>query len=188
MSDSVSKDNRPFEFDSPVEFVLIGVSGNRRVVVVRSKGAQIDLVAYAQPHEFDDDYIYDTPIFFPFLFPISLQSRPFSIDSKPVNFHSNHISDDRLAKCTFVWRGMGYKRDKFEIHNEFQRRVESIVEALEQESSGKLEWALSPIIDKCHKATVYSRRKKIKLLCILSLVMLIYVFGIIILLLIRFTR
>jgi len=38
--------NTPFEFDSPVEFVLITTVGKTRAVVAKSKGAQLDLVAH----------------------------------------------------------------------------------------------------------------------------------------------
>ena len=169
---------KPFEFDSPVEFVLIGVVGNKRAVVAKSKGAQVDLVAYAQRENIrDEDRPFRSLLFiFPFIAPFQLE--PLAVDSQPADFPSNYPYDRRATECTLVWRGFGYARHKKKIKKEFQIRIADIVEAIEQQSASQLEWTLSPVIDQCHKATTYSKGKKLRFLYAFWFTMLVYLVGI----------
>lgn len=170
--------HQPFEFDSPVEFVLIATVGMKRAVVAKSKGAQLDLVAYAQRDTLDEEERPTFPVLFPFPFPVSMQLHPFSIDSLPMRIHSNHEFDQRGSKCTLVWRGAGYKRHRRRIEKEFCLRIEDILHALDQHSPSRLEWVLSPVIDLCHRATIYSRQKRFTFVGAFWFVILVYAFGI----------
>jgi len=174
----------PFEFDSPVEFVLIGVVGKGRAVVAKSKGAQLDLIAYAQRKDGDKDETSFPLQLFPF--PTLIQLQPFFVDSLPTNFHSNHAYDNRMSKWTLVWRGSGYRQDKKNIKEEFQKGINSIIEALEKKSAAQLEWAMSPVIDQCHKATIYSRGKRNRFVYAFWFTMLVYFLGIATFLITRF--
>lgn len=165
----------PFELDSPVEFVLVGVVRNRRAVVAKSKGAQIDLVAYAQK-----EYAHNGESSHPlrlFPFPIRAQLKPISVDSQPTNFYSNHVYDERASEWTFVWRGAAYSRHEEEIMKEFQLRITDIVRAFDDNSISHLEWAISPIIDLCNRATSYTKRKRLSFIYAFWFTSIIYLAG-----------
>lgn len=170
--------NQPFEFDSPVEFALIATVGRKRAVIAKSKGAQIDLVAYAQRDTHDEEESPAFPMRFPFPFPAPMQLHPFSIDSLPTRIPSNYEFDKRSSQYTLVWRGAGYNRHRRRIEKEFRLRIEDIVQAVDQQTPSQLEWVLSPVIDLCHRATIYSRQKRLTFVSAFWFVILVYAFGI----------
>ena len=178
---------QPFEFDSPVEFVLIGTVGKRRAVVAKSKGAQLDLVAHAQRHPIDeDDDTTASRLKFPFPFPTPLQLQPLSVDSFPTEFPNNRDFDDRASECTLVWRGAGYFRHMQKIKKEFHLRIKDIVDAVVQQSPAQLEWALSPVIDSCYRATLYLKKRRLGFVYAFWFTILVYTIGISVYALTRF--
>lgn len=171
--------HEPFAFDSPVEFVLIAVTGRTRSVVAKSKGAQMDLVAYAQRSGDDDDgRPYVSPLF-PFPFPAPMRLHPIAIDSPPAFFRTNIATDPRASQCTLVWRGTAYASEQMAIKEEFYNRVEDIVSSFEQRAAGQLEWTLAPIIDRCYRATEYSRARRLWLVYAFWFTLLVYAIVII---------
>ncbi len=170
---------KPFEFDSPVEFVLIGVAGKKRAVVAKSKGAQLDLIAYAQRESNEDEYkpfLYRSPFFF-IPFQGSFQLEPLAVNSNPTDFPGNHPNDSRPTECTLIWRGSTNINGRKKITKEFQKRITSIVEAIEQKSTSQLEWVLSPIIDECHKTTVIIRGRRIRVMYMFWVFFIVYLLG-----------
>lgn len=166
----------PYELDSPVEFILVGVVGKRRAIVAKSKGAKIDLAAYAQKEHSDyEDRPYPLQLF---PFASRMQLRPLSVDSQPTEFYSNHVYDERASEWTLVWRGVGYGRYKERIRNEFQKRIGEIVESLDDDSGSHLEWAVSPVIDLCNRANSYATGKRLRFVSAMWFTVLIYIVGI----------
>ncbi|MGK4091552.1 hypothetical protein AB0Y29_16235 [Enterobacter hormaechei] len=166
-------ENLPFELDSPVEFVLVGVIGNRRSVVAKSKGAKLDLIAYAQRKgsKSSGALLHSNVLFFPKL----TNLVPMAVDSQPKMFYRNHDSDTRASEWTLVWRGAAYNRHMDLIKKELELRIDSIVLAFETESLNSLEWALSPVIDLCNISTIYSIRKKVSLSYALAFTFVVYI-------------
>ncbi len=173
---------KTFVFDSPVEFVLIGVVGKKRAVVAKSRGAQLDLVAYAQRDRDDNEnvnWLYQSSaIVFILPFSTSIRLHPLTVDSSPAVFPRNHTFDKRATECTLVWRGLECTGDTSRIKEELDIRINDIVEALEQESSSQLEWALAPVIDQCHRTIVHFKNKKLRMARLFWFTLLVYVMGI----------
>lgn len=164
----------PFEFESPVEFFLVGVFGKKRVVVAKSKGARLDLIAYAQRNNnyryagSNSGYIFS--VFFS-------KPMPLVAESNPIRSTGNGM-DRRPSEWTFIWRGLGYTRHLRNIQKEFQLRLEDIVLAFENSSAVEIEWALSSIVDQCNRYTAYVKRKRSLMTFSSVIVLLTYIIGI----------
>lgn len=163
-----------FEFESPVEFVLVGTVGLKRAVVAKSKGAQIDLMAYAQRYKYNDDDMINRFNFLSLPFINNFHIYPITVDSPPTDCKNNHEFDNRASEYTLVWRGARSLDYKDKIEYELRMRILDIVDALENESQTQLEWALSPVIDLCNKSTIHSRKKYLGAAYIFWLFLIVY--------------
>ncbi|MEN3756540.1 hypothetical protein ABDZ57_06905 [Aeromonas veronii] len=152
----------PMEFESPVEFILVGVEEKKRAIVAKSKGAKLDLAAYAQRQ---DKYERNPNFTKNIIFKLGLHSsnnlKPFSIDSEPTELINNFLYDPRSTELTFVWRGATSSYRGIEhLKKEFDIRANEIADAIDKRSKSQLEWLLSPIIDDCNKMTNQTNNKK----------------------------
>lgn len=173
----VESNSSPLEFESPVEFILVGVEGIKRAIVAKSKGAKLDLAAYAQRQNNKDDRPYLLKSFlFPFPFPTSIELWPLSVDSYPTEFQNNSSYDGRASELTLVWRGSANYVGIKKVAKEFNIRTGEIVTALDNQSKSQLEWVLAPIIDECNKLTNYAKEKRLRFRYAFWLGLLIYVF------------
>lgn len=156
---SEAKQAGPIEIDSPLEFILVSSAGRRRRVVVKSKGAGLDLIAHAKRAGVPNKkYRSLFPSFFPFLAPTDLE--PIVIDSTPVDpISTGNSEDDRPSSFTFVWRGSRNQRFDTRIVDEFERRVPDLVEALAEDAPWQVEWILSELIDGCHRSIKATTRR-----------------------------
>ena len=169
-------EREPFIFDSPVEFVLVGTTGSNRSVVAKSQSAQIDLLAYAQRDEEDDDLGF-APLPFSFIFPSQLQ--PISADSYPLRNSVGEEFDRRLSEYTLVWRGVAGTGAMKRIENELRLRAADIGQAIGEGSHSRLEWHLAPIIDRCHRTTLLLCQRRLRFVYAFFFTMLIYAIGIV---------
>ena len=153
------KNAGPLELDSPLEFILVSNVGRHRRVVVKSRGAGLDLIAHAQKAEVSKNvYRSIFPSFFPFLVPTDLE--PIVIDSSPIDpIYAKDKEDKRPSSLTFVWRGTPNRRFDDTIEAEFERRVSDLASALADDASWQVEWILADLIDQCHRSTRAARRR-----------------------------
>ena len=156
------KSNPPvLEVDSPLEFILVGTTQGQRNVIVKSKGAGIDLISYAQEGNFlGMERLRPSGWFFPFTG--SGQLEPVAIHSHPIGgLTENEVTDNRDSTLTLVWRGVwsGTHRKGAEI--EFNLRIPDIVSAFEEGSSARMEWALAGVIDYCLQGASKVRRRRL---------------------------
>lgn len=149
----------PIEFNSTVEFVLVGRIGNERGVLAQSKGANLDLVAYAQEQE--------TPSYLTLLAsPIFVSSIPMAVHSPPVSADSSSShADSRSWLLTFVWRAPGSRRNevaKEELQESLANHVRDIVDAINAASPSILASAISDLVRICsiHRGRVVHRRRR----------------------------
>ncbi|MDX7852039.1 hypothetical protein [Aeromonas caviae] len=153
----------PMEFESPVEFILVGVDGTKRAIVAKSVGAKLDLAAYAQrenKHEINIS-LTKSMIFRQFALHSSYDLKPISIDSVPTDLINNILYDSRSSELTFVWRGAIPSDSRiYSLKKEFDIRAAEIADAIDKKSKSRLEWLLSPIIDDCNKMTIQAKNKK----------------------------
>lgn len=151
-----------FEYDSPIEFILIATTEYGREVVARSKGAKIDLLYYSN---FSGDNYLNTKttktslidIFYPSLDNLS----PFSVDSHPVPPPKNQTYDDRNSSFTFVWRGVGDNGLSKEIVRFLDDIAPLLFNSLSGESERDIEWLLSPIVAKCAESLAKTRKNRL---------------------------
>ncbi|WP_429065983.1 hypothetical protein [Aeromonas bestiarum] len=152
----------PMEFESPVEFILVGVEEKKRAIVAKSIGAKLDLAAYAQQQQkYDINSNFTKSI----LFKLGLYSaddlKPFIIDSVPTKITNNIQHDSRATELTFVWRGSTPSGSELNsIKKVFDIRANEISDAIDKKSQSQLEWLLSPIIDDCNKIIIKEKKKK----------------------------
>lgn len=154
-----------FEYDSPIEFILIATTEFGREVVARSKGAKIDLLYYSNFS--DTNHLNNlndssaktnlTDLFYPSLDNLS----PFSVDSHPVPPPRNQTYDDRNSSFTFVWRGVGEKDLSEEIVRFLDDIAPLLFNFLSEESERDIEWLLSPIVAKCAESLVKTRKRRL---------------------------
>lgn len=165
----------PMEFESPIEFILVGVEGKQRAIVAKSIGAKLDLAAYAQRQRKDEERPYlSRSILLPFPFPNSIELWPLSVDSHPTEFRNNGSYDERASELTLVWRGQASYGDIRDIEKEFNIRAYEIAESIDNKSKSRLEWLLAPIIDRCNKLTSHSREKRLRYRYTILFSLLIY--------------
>lgn len=153
---------KAFEFDSPIEFALIGTLNNVPAVLAKSKGAQIDLAAYAQ-NSFDEENIpKSSPFFVEILFPKAQNLRPFSITTV-VEISPNEFGfGTRRPVLTLVWRGIQDPKLKSELDRLFEPLSINIMSAIGRRSESELEWSLSPLIDLCNRAKLRNKEKRLR--------------------------
>jgi len=152
-----------FEFDSPVEFVLVTTISRSRAVVAKSRGARMDLASYAQRSSSDDLLQRPSPFFARLFFPKLQTLLPLSVDSKYFRNPKSESYDDRQSQATLVWRGVFSKRLLQQVQDRFSDLQPEIVNALDSGSSTELEWALSPLIDLCNVENHRDRQRQLQL-------------------------
>lgn len=150
---------RVFEYDSPVEFILITTFDGRKTVIARSKGAKIDLLYYSHFSDIKDKEFKSNLIdmFYPSIDDLS----PLSIDSRPVPPPRNQSHDDRDSSFTFVWRGVG----GHEFTKGPQRILDDVapilISSFAKKSQRDIEWLLSPIVAKCAESVAQARTRRL---------------------------
>lgn len=149
----------PIEFDSTVEFVLVGRMGEERGVLAQSKGASLDLVAYAQEQNAPPDLS-------PLASPVFVSPIPMAVNSPPVAADPSHPhADSRSWLLTFVWRAPGSSRDqaaRAELEESLARHVPDIVDAINAASTSRLATAIADLVRICsvHRSRATERRRR----------------------------
>ncbi|HBE9178343.1 TPA: hypothetical protein KNH08_001191 [Serratia fonticola] len=144
-----------YEYESPVEFVLVATIGRERAVVAKSKGAGIDLASYAQKSKSrnEDRQSSLVQVFYPVIDNLS----PLSVDSDPLQNPRTREYDGRGSEFTLVWRG----KDRPGLTEEVKVLLDEVgfglTEAIENGSSARVEWLLSPVLAKCTEALIKAR-------------------------------
>lgn len=153
MIGSTEFEGMAYEYDSPVEFVLIATVGGERCVVAKSKCAGIDLMYHSH------------------ILPINREKRkfsrfyeelqPFSVDSEPLENFSHTNYDDRLSELTLVWRGVADAGFLEKVTKEFNKIAPEIVRSLDI-NGRRLDWSLSPVIAMCNDFIGEMKVKRMK--------------------------
>lgn len=148
-----------YEYESPVEFVLVATIGRERAVVAKSKGAGIDLASYAQKNK----YLNKEPrsslvqVFYPVIDDIS----PLTVDSDPLQNPRSKEYDGRGSEFTLVWRGKDRPGLTEEVKISLNEVGFGLTESIENGSSARLEWLLSPALAKCTEALTEARNLRL---------------------------
>jgi hypothetical protein len=148
-----------YEYDSPVEFVLVTTIGRQRTVIAKSKGAGIDLASYAQKNEYKnkDRRSSLVQVFFPAVDDLI----PLTVDSDALQNPRSEEYDKRGSKFTLVWRGKYRPELDEEIKILLDEAGYGLTGAIEGESSARLEWLLSPILAKCTESLTEARNLRL---------------------------
>ena len=148
----------PFEFNSPVEFVLVGQLGSERGVLAQSKDAKLDLVAFAQvPGRQLSGRRSILPVF--------LEPQPMAVSSPPVESEPVSPRSDRRAwALTFVWRATGSAQDvrlRELLEYSLAKHSPDIVDAINSGSASRIGFALGEPVGICsaHERRVLRRRR-----------------------------
>lgn len=148
-----------YEYDSPVEFVLISTIGKVRAVVAKSAGARIDLAAYAWLGTGESEYQHPSPLMQIF-FPALEQLAPLVGNSAPVENPRSFDYDDRFSEFTLVWRGVDQRGIRDRVNHMLDGLAPSLTSALNEASKAEMEWLLSPIIARCNDVIVRARNRR----------------------------
>lgn len=148
-----------YEYESPVEFVLVTTIGRERTVIAKSKGAGIDLASYAQKNEYKNKYRPSSLV--QLFFPVVDDLIPLTVDSDPLQNPQSEEYDERSSKFTLVWRGKYRPEFDEEIKILLDEAGHGLTRAIEDESSARLEWLLSPILAKCTESLTEARNLRL---------------------------
>ena len=150
--------NWPIEFNSPIEFVLVGQFGRERGVLVQSKDAKLDLVAYAQsPRPLMAER--------PSILTVFLESQPMAINSPPVAIPpSSQEADHRSWALTFVWRATGHRQDnsiRELLEESLGKHMPDLEDAIATGSASRIGPAIAELVGICaaHRRRVIRRRR-----------------------------
>lgn len=129
--------------DSPVEFVIVGPSGSRDKVLVRSKNAGLDLVGLAAHGEAGTQDIISS----------LWRSRPLNVvTSYPVPDIRSSM-DSRHSKFRFAWRGLASASGIERVENVLNSLLPELHRAIEERDLEEIEWTISPVIYNCTRAS-----------------------------------
>ncbi|WP_143606030.1 hypothetical protein [Variovorax sp. 54] len=152
-----------FEYESPVEFVLIATIGRQRGVVAKSVGAKIDLSAYAQKNKSKFSRKSHTPPVSSVFFPRLQNLYPLSADTELMPPLDDVLEiDSRMSECTLVWRGIDSPYFEREIESELKSCGPAIMKALDAGSRATLELILAPLIARCNMQMLMEREARIR--------------------------
>ncbi|HJE67219.1 hypothetical protein [Pseudomonas oryzihabitans] len=144
-----------YEYDSPVEFVLVATIGRGRAVVAKSKGAGIDLASYAQKNQYH--YGERRSSFIQVFYPVIDDLSPLAVDSYPLKNPRSKEYDERSSELTLVWRGKDRPGLIEDVKISLNEIGLGLTEAIESGSPARVEWLLSPVLAKCTEALADAR-------------------------------
>lgn len=148
-----------YEYESPVEFVLVATIGRERSVVAKSKGAGIDLASYAQKNKYR--YTERRSSLVQLFYPAIDDLSPLTVDSDPLQNPRSKEYDERGSEFTLVWRGKDRPGLTEEVKMSLDEAGFDLTEAIENGSSARLEWLLSPVLAKCTEALTEARNLRL---------------------------
>lgn len=132
------------EFDSPIEFTIVGPYSGRDIVLARSKGAGIDLiglsVSYVAPHSSDT-----LATFFPQSRQVNSIRASYLPDVEP-------SKDSRSADIVLSWSGVATQFDYKRISRSFNFQAPEIVFYARNGDKQSLEMAIAPVVLLCSQA------------------------------------
>lgn len=159
MMQNSSESTSAFEYDSPVEFILVASLSGSRAIVARSKGSKMDLAYYSHFNHIDYESAKSASI--DMFYPAVDNLIPLSVNSRPVSNPRRAHFDDRESSFTFVWRGVKNHQLAKDIQTILDDAAPLLVESFEYGSGRDTEWLLSPIVAKCSESLATSRRRRL---------------------------
>jgi hypothetical protein len=144
---------------SPIDFVLVGPSGNHRRAIVRSIGKNMDLVAMDQKRSPGEE-VFTSISFFDFLSYYLLRANPFNryvVRSDQWNIIDE---DHRTSYYSFAWRGLASESNIPHIEKLLNEISVDIAMALKTRREDDIEWLMAPIILSCQRATERRLRER----------------------------
>jgi hypothetical protein len=155
------------EYDSPVEFVVVGPVAGRDAVLAKSRGAGIDLIGLSfEPLGFP--YSRARSDLLSSLFPQSRQIHSVRVSSIS---DLSPSSDERMSDLVFAWAGLASELGVKRVLMSFQLQSREIAKLASEGNQAALEVALAPVILTCSQAN--ERRSRFRRLLVAVTVMYI---------------
>jgi hypothetical protein len=155
-------DNKgPVLLRSPIEFAVVGPSGGRDKVLLRSAKAGLDLIGLAADGARSKDW--PSPDILSLIFGEAKQLN--IVFSFPVA-DTNPQKDKRRSALMFVWRGFASKFSIERVREKLNLQLPELDAAISSRNKSEIEWALAPIIYQCMQAN--ERRLRVRRLLLAS--------------------
>jgi hypothetical protein len=154
--------------ESPIEFAIVGPSDSRDKVLVKSKGAGLDLIGLAAEAWSSNELPRPPdPI-------LSLWERRQLnvVKSFPARDVSSN-SDTRSSRFSFAWIGLASRDGIQLIEKSLNLYLPDLHKAMRERDEAGIEWAIAPVIYTCTMANQRRRRIRSMLLAAAALYILL---------------
>jgi hypothetical protein len=138
--------------NSPVEFLVIGPRMGKDAVLVKSKGAGLDLLGIVAGGNGEDGE-YRPIALMSLLMPWTELPRQLNVVESDPASDLAPTSDKRRSKVRFAWVGQSDQSAKHRIERLFRSSREEIQMAVLKQDQDKLDWLLAPLILACVQAS-----------------------------------
>ncbi|WP_329755298.1 hypothetical protein [Stenotrophomonas maltophilia] len=142
---------------SPVEFVVAGPVGGRDRLILKSEGANLELVALSTYGPLPKSRRAREGIFSALLDEKEHRTNVVRTGRFPDFLEE---VDERASSLSFAWIGLASGSAKLEIEELFSELSFDIFEAILDEDYGRLEIAVSPLVTACAVADRVIRRSR----------------------------
>lgn len=141
------ENNRPVLVRSPIEFALIGPSGGRDRVLLRSARAELDLIGLAAEGARSKDRPSSD-----ILGLIFGEAKQLNVVSSFPVADTNPEKDKRRSELSFVWKGFASSSGVERVEETLNLQLPHLNAAIKSRDRSEIEWALGPIIYRCTQA------------------------------------
>lgn len=148
-------DFKPPSLNSPVEFVLIGPLQGRDKILLRSKGAAIDLPGLIVDKGFDG---VDEPHFSLIHQMLFGRGRQMNMVATSKTSDVEPDSDSRKSSYRFAWVGHCSEHDRQKIEQLLNQSIFDIKNSLREDNISDIELSIAQVIYICAKANERRRR------------------------------
>lgn len=136
-----------FLLQSPVEFVLVGPSGGRDRILIRSKNAGLELIGAAQDGHLNEKSSTETLSVF---FSTGGESTNV-VSSYPLRDIRPEI-DSRSSVYRFAWSGYATSSEVDRVRETLNLQLSDIQSSIRERNPDEIEWALAPVIRRTFQA------------------------------------
>jgi hypothetical protein len=148
--------------NSPVEFVIVGPSGGRDGILVRSNNAGLDIIGLAAEGADGRPSADILSVLF-------LNSDQLNVISSYSVHDTSPKRDSRISELKFAWKGFASPTSISKINEAFNLHLSDLYRAIKSQDVQELELAIAPVILSCTRANAIKMRLRRTILTTIAL-------------------
>tara|TARA_R110002110_G_scaffold49502_20_gene146957 strand:- start:1102 stop:1668 length:567 start_codon:yes stop_codon:yes gene_type:complete len=154
-------DFKSFIFDSPLDFLLIGIINGNEQVLIHSRSLDLDLLGWYQNFIKENKRRFlrrNNSVFLP----AQINNHFVEIKHEGGISQRDFTNEKRHYNVVLLWKGFGKNNSiaNEEIKDELSKRLSDIMISLENEDRSLLEWNIAPVINLCQNFSEDNNRSK----------------------------